>query len=179
MSENKNKNIAWDPYWMICNAKSLQEVANHLDADMEADLESENFLFSGKIMSASILMALATEIALKALQCQERKSSPMYTHDLLELFEGLSEATQTRLEEGLPSQLDPVSLRLRIQDFFPVGAGMRKVLEFHRCSFMHWRYKHESPRGSFYLPALDEALTVIINTYAQIQAESHSVPNNS
>ena len=179
MSENKNKNLAWDPYWMICHAKSLQEVANHLEADMEADLKSENFLFSGKYMSAPILMALATEIALKSLQCQERNAPPKRTHDLLKLFEGLSEDTQTRLEERLPSQLDPVSLRLRIQDFFPVGAGMRKVLEFHRCSFMHWRYKYESPGGSFYLPALDEALTVIINTYDQIQAESDSVPTNS
>ena len=175
MSENKNKNLAWDPYWMICNAKSLQEIANHLDME----LQSDSVLFHGKFMAAPILMALATEIALKALQCQERKSSPMYTHDLLELFEGLSEDTQNRLEEGLPSQLDPVSLRLRIQDFIPVGAGMRKVLEFHRCSFMHWRYKYESPGGSFYLPALDEALTVIINTYNQIQAEPNSVSNNS
>ena len=177
MSEIKNKNLAWDPYWMICHAKSLQEVANHLEANMEADLKSENFLFSGKYMSAPILMALATEIALKALQCQERKRSPMRTHDLLKLFEGLSEDTQTRLEEGLPSQLDPVSMR--IQDFFPVGAGMRKVLEFHRYSFMHWRYKYERPGGSFFSSALNEALTVIINTYAQIQAESHSVSNNS
>ena len=164
---------------MICNAKSLQEVANHLAADMELESKSENFLFSGKFMSTPILMALATEIALKALQCQERKRSPMHTHDLLKLFEGLSENTQTRLEEGLPSQLDWVSLSLRMQDFCPVGAGMRKVLEFHRYSFMHWRYKYERPRGSFYLPALDEALTVIINTYAQIQAESDSVSNNS
>ena len=103
----------------------------------------------------------------------------MHTHDLLKLFEGLSRNTQTRLEEGLPSQLDWVSLRLRVQDYHPVGAGMRKVLEFHRCSFMHWRYKYESLGGSFYLPALDEALTVIINTYDQIQAESDSVPTNS
>ena len=115
MSENKNKNLAWDLYWMICNAKSLQEVANHLAADMERESKSENFLFSGKFMSTSILMALATEIALKALQCQERKHSPMHPHDLLKLFDGLSEDTQIRLEEGLPSQLDWVSLRLRMQ----------------------------------------------------------------
>ena len=65
---------------MICNTKSLQEVANHLDADME--LQSDSFLFHGKIMSAAILMALATEIALKALQCQERKE-PNQAHPRL------------------------------------------------------------------------------------------------
>ena len=179
MSENKNKNLAWNPYWMICNAKSLQKVANYLAADMELESNSENFLFSGKIMSVPILMALATEIALKTLQCQERKSSPMHSHDLLKLFEGLSEDTQTRLEERLPSRLDPVSLRLGVQDFFPVGAGMRKVLEFHRCSFGRWRYRYEDPGESFYPSALDEALTVIINTYDQIQTESYSTSNNS
>ena len=89
---------------MIRNAKSLQDVANHLAADMELD----------KFMSAPILMALATEIALKSLQCQEQKRPPMHTHDLLKLFEGLSENTQTRLEEGLPSRLDWVSLRMRM-----------------------------------------------------------------
>ena len=124
-------------------------------------------------------MALATEIALKALQCQERNGPPTRTHDLLKLFEGLSEDTQTRLEKRLPSRLDPVSLRLGVQDFFPVGAGMRKVLEFHRYSFMNWRYRYERPGGSFFQPALNEALTVIINTYAQIQAESDSVSHNS
>ena len=154
---------------MIRNAKSLQDVANHLAADMELD----------KFMSAPILMALATEIALKALQCQEQKRPPMHTHDLLKLFEGLSENTQTRLEEGLPSRLDWVSLRMRMQEFFPGGAGMRNVLEFHRYSFKHWRYKYELSGGSFHLSALNEALTVIINIYTQIQAESHSVSNNS
>ena len=159
---------------MICNAKSLQKVANYLAADIELESKSENFLFSGKIMSVPILMALATEIALKALQCQERKSSPNHTHDLLELFEGLSEDTQTRLEERLPSRLDPVSLRMGMQDFFPVGAGMRKVLEFHRRSFGRWRYRYEDPGESFYPSALDEALTVIINIYGQIEVDPES-----
>ena len=98
--------------------------------------------------------------------------TPKRTHDLLKLFKGLSEDTQARLEEGLPSRLDPVSLRLGVQDFFPVGAGMRKVLEYHRHSFERWRYLHEDPRKICYLPELNEALTVIIETYNQIQTES-------
>ena len=91
MSDNKTEKLGWSPYWMICNAKSLQEVANHLDADME--LQSDSFLFHGIIMTAPILMALATEIALKALQCQEQEEPPKRTHDLLKLFKGLSEDT--------------------------------------------------------------------------------------
>ncbi len=70
--------------------------------------------------------------------------------------------TSLSAEQADAEQVLKESLRLRIQDYFPVGAGMRKVLEFHRCSFMHWRYKYESRGGSFFPPALDEALTVII-----------------
>ena len=58
--------------------------------------------------------------------------------------------------------MDSVNLRLGVQDFFPVGAGMRKVLEYHRHSFERWRYLHEDPREICYLPELNEALTVII-----------------
>ena len=177
MSESKSEDLRWDSNFMICEAKSLQAVVNHLAADMELESNSVNSLFSGKIQSAPILMALATEIALKALKCQEGKRSPTHTHDLLTLFEELSENTQTRLEEGLPSQLDWVSLRLRVQEFSPIGAGMRIVLKFHRYSFERWRYKYESSGERFFLPELNKALTVIINTYDQIQAESHSVSN--
>ena len=76
-------------------------------------------------------MALATEIALKALQCQERNAPLDPTHDLLKLFKGLDKETQAGLEESLPPQLDWTSLRMGIQDHCPVDAGIRKVLEHH------------------------------------------------
>ena len=155
---------------MISNAKSLQKVANHLERDME--LLPDRSLFDGKFIATPILMVLATEIALKALKCQEQKGPPKRTHDLLILFDDLSEITQNRLEEGLPSRLDPVFLQIGVQDLCPVGAGMRKVLEYHKRSFERWRYLHEVENADFYVPALDEALTVIIETYHQIQTES-------
>ena len=157
---------SWDPYLMIDNAKALQKVANQLAPDQESPMESDIFLFTGKIMVVPILLSLATEIALKAWQCRERKKAP-YTHDLLKLFEGLSEGAQIRLEEELPMQLDPVSIRLGAHELCPVGAGMRKILEFHRKAFECWRYTHESMRETFYTPVLNEALTVIIETYNQ------------
>ena len=170
MSGNKTAKFDWSLYRMISNAKLLQKIANHLDADME--LLPDSSLFDGKFIAALILMVLATEIALKALKCQKQKEPPKRTHDLLKLFEDLSEDTQTRLEEGLPSRLDPVFLRGGVQDLCPVGVGMRKVLEYHRRSFERWRYLHEVENANYYLPALDEALTVIIETYNQIQTES-------
>ena len=153
---------------MIINAKSLQKIGYQLASDQELPSEPDIDLFRGKILASAILLPLATEIALKAWQCRERKGAPDRSHDLLKLFEGLSEDAQAQLEEGLPVWLDPLS----IHELCPVGAGMRKVLEYHRQSFEHWRYLYESSIGSFYAPALNEALTVIIETYDRNHARS-------
>ena len=156
---------------MICRAKSLQKVTNRLASNKDLE-HSDSSMFEGTIAASSILLALATEIALKALQCQERDEVPDHTHDLLELFEGLSEKVQSRLEEELPMQLDPISIRLGAHEVCPDGAGIRKMLEFHRESFEQSRYSYESMGGIFYTSAMNEVLTVIIETYYKTMAES-------
>lgn len=168
MFDEVTERRGWDPHWMIINAKSLQKIGYQLASDQELPSEPDIDLFRGKILASAILLPLATEIALKAWQCRERKGAPDRSHDLLKLFEGLSEDAQAQLEEGLPVWLDPLS----IHELCPVGAGMRKVLEYHRQSFEHWRYLYESSIGSFYAPALNEALTVIIETYDRNHAGS-------
>ena len=52
LSDNETEKLNWDPYWMICNANSLWEAAKHLAANME--VQSDSFLFSGKLMSAPL-----------------------------------------------------------------------------------------------------------------------------
>ena len=79
----------WDPDRMVDHARSLQEVARYLEPDLESD-ESGGYLFSGRVIAPPILLALATEIALKALQCCERGGAPDRTHDLLDLFDALT-----------------------------------------------------------------------------------------
>ena len=156
---------------MICRAKALQEVANQLASDKDLK-HSDSYMFEGTIVASIILLALATEIALKTLQCQERDEVPDHTHDLLELFEGLSEKVQMRLEEELPVQLDPISIRLGAHEVCPDGAGIRKMLEFHRRSFEYSRYSYETMGGMFYTSAMNEVLTVIIETYYRNLVES-------
>ena len=80
-------------------------------------------------------MTLAVEIALKALQCQEGKEDIDRKHDLVELFRVLNEDTQARLKVRVPTILNPVSLKLEIQDYISVGAGIEKVLEYHQSTF--------------------------------------------
>ena len=121
------------PFHMIDHARSLRQVANHLDEGMNAKVDGT--LFKGKILAVAVLMTLAVEIALKALQCQEDKEDIDRKHDLLELFRGVNEDTQARLKVRVPTILGPVSLKLGIQNINPVGAGIEKVLEYHQSTF--------------------------------------------
>ena len=71
------------------------------------------------------MLSLALEIALKAWQRRERQGAPDRSHDLLQLFEGLEEATQKRLEAKMPPMVDPlVGETLR--------EGLRELLESTR-----------------------------------------------
>ena len=134
---------------------------------MEAP-ESEPTLFKGKMVAGPILLALATEVALKAWQCMERNGgAPDRTHDLLKLFDKLSPATRDRLEARMPELPDPLGMH----EFDPFGAGMRKTLRFNREMFQLWRYPYESSGLQFYSSILDTALTEIIDAFDEAFAE--------
>lgn len=107
MPDKKNRRANWDPYWVIENAKALQRVVKELDGEGSQSVESDLLLFQGKYLAEPILLSLALEIALKAWQRRERQGAPDHGHDLLQLFEGLEEATQKRLEAKMPPLLDP------------------------------------------------------------------------
>ena len=46
----------------------------------------------------------------------------------------------------------------------PIHSGMRRILELHRDTFVRWRYAHEIMDDHVFPPALDAALTAIIDT---------------
>ena len=163
----------WDPDRMVDHARSLQEVARYLKPDLESD-ESGGCLFSGRVIAPPILLALATEIALKALQCREREGAPDRTHDLLNLFDALTTQTQAWLEAHFPRE----PIFYDESQFPPVIAGMRETLEHHRSAFLNWRYLHETIRADFCTPVIDQALTVIIKGYAAVRAECLSDSRN-
>ena len=145
---------------MIWNARSLQRVARQLGSGRVPPRE-DVFLFTGQQLVEPILLALATEIGLKVWQCRERKGPPDSEHDLLKLFEGLSEEARDVLKAGCPEQALPGD----VQVYIPIHSGMRRILETHRDTFVCWRYVHETMNEYVYTPALDAALTGIIETY--------------
>ena len=164
MSGAKNKSESWDVHSMILNARSLQRVAKDLGRHMD-DSHSDPLLFEGKFVAIPVLLALATEIALKAWQCRERKTRPDRSHDLLELFDGLSRETQTRFEEKLPEVPCP------IPGSPPTKPGIRTTLDFHRKIFEQWRYLYEGQGKKFQIAEMNNVLTAIINTYEESRYE--------
>ncbi len=160
---------------MIWNAKSLQRVANELERKESGPPQKDSFLFWGISLASPILLSLATEIALKAWQCRERKGKPEKTHDLLRLFEVLESRTQERLEARM-RKLSPHSvwaedprmqnLNEDLQDIFRACRHpLRNVLCSYRDAHTHWRFIHEDPNGMFETAEIDRALTAIIDAY--------------
>ena len=87
---------------MIWNAKSLQRVVEKLERNGSESPHSDLLHIQGRALAVPILLSLATEIALKALLCLERKKGPPRIHDLLKLFEQLEPDTQALLRTEMP-----------------------------------------------------------------------------
>ncbi len=161
MPNNKDRNTNWDPYGVIEDAKAWQRVVEELRGQGSQSVESDPLLFQGKFLAEPILLSLALEIALKAWQRRERQDAPDRSHDLLQLFEGLEEATQKRLQAKMPPMVDPWTRET-------LRAGLRELLSSHQNAHTDWRYLYEDPRfKTFETSAFHEALRVIIDAYGE------------
>lgn len=141
---------------------ALQRVANELDEN-SASPESDHLAFWGECIAATVLMALAMEIALKAWQCRERNGEYDRSHDLLELFNGLGKKTQSQLEAKMPDLPDPW-----LGPKAPLARkGLKKTLSYNRKAFECWRYIHESRFESFESSQFKVALSAVIEAYVE------------
>lgn len=74
---------------MIWNAKSSQRVVRELvEWDGREHPKSDPFLFQGRVLAVPVPLSLATEIALKAWQCRERKGAPDHGHEVIRWLGG-------------------------------------------------------------------------------------------
>ncbi len=164
-----------DVHSMIKGARSLQRVANELEEDGHETGSSDEWLIEGIFLARPILLSLATEIALKAWQCSERKKPPDRTHDLLKLFESLKQDTQEMLEARMrrvsrwsvnAQQPGMREANRDIQDMFLARTHpLRDVLSDHSDANMRWRFLYEQRSETFETSEIDSALTVIIDAY--------------
>ena len=176
MPDNNNRDVSWNIYSMIENAKSLQRVAQELDKNISESSKADTVLFSGTLFAAPILLSLATEIALKAWWCRERKKAPGRIHDLLGLFNGLELSTQEMLEARM-RKVSPYSIWVEqpgmqnhnsdLQEMLAAKMEpLRDVLASHKQAHTDYRYLYEKCEFLvFQSGELDRALTVIIDAY--------------
>ena len=183
MSDNKNRDVSWNIYSMIENARSLQRVAKEVEKNISESTEADTVLFLGKLMASPILLSLAIEIALKAWWCRERKEAPGRIHDLLELFNRLELSTRKMLEARM-RKVSPYSiwaeqpgmqnLSRDLQEMFAAKMEpLREVLASHKNAHTDLRYLYEKHGGMvFESGELDLALTVIIDAYDEMWGAS-------
>lgn len=141
---------------MRCLARELKETT---------DINTQDpLLHEGKIVTTPALFALATELALKALYCQEIKSNKVKaTHDLIKLFEQLRESTQAELEATFEELGKNTHGRLAAE--WPESPSkIRRVLYENRRTFVSWRYPSRHSLAC-YTGELDEVISTIIKVY--------------
>lgn len=154
-NQRKKSEIYWHPEWMLLEAANLGQVVERLDAPEEGRAPR----FDRSPIAVPVLLSLAIELALKALQWKERDGrQPVHTHDLLMLFKGLKKDTRERIEANMPE----------VPGTFPDlprRPGIRTALSRARDVFIHWRYPYEH-RGLFVeTPVLKTALKAILDAH--------------
>ncbi len=161
------REIFWPPDWIMQEAMSLQGLAERLETDRENHPSVDK-----PTTAAPVLLALATELALKAWQCRERNGeAPDKTHDLAELFDALGDDARTLLELAMPAHPDPMAR------FVPVYSGIREALKVNGKLFETWRYPYEHPGLTAETGALKAALAAIVDTYWKFVPPNEPVPS--
>lgn len=152
-----DQRMLWNARALQCAAQAVEEASCHRPTD--------ELLLSASVLAVPVLLALATEIALKAsLSPEQRAAREFRTHDLVTLFDGLPVSTRARLEEALPEFRDPY---LPPAHFPPVVPSMRHTLHAHRDTFSSWRYLHEQFSGQIETSSLERALCAILAETAE------------
>ena len=142
-----------NPELMMSRANELGRLVEHLDAE-----KRDGVWLEGTTIAVPVLLSLAVEIGLKAWHRREGNESPVKTHDLLDLFDGLGEDTRRRLEEKMPEVPGPIP-------DWPAYPGIRNALRQNKDIFTEWRYAHEHDALFAETGVLKTALKAIVDAY--------------
>ena len=156
---------------MMRTARSLQRFVRKIQKNGFFDAKSDILLFDGTLVAIPVLLAFATELALKALLYRGGHKKLERTHNLIHLYEKLNKELRNRIEEKKPI-FDPYELvKFSGSDTLSCHTPVGKVLNYHKDAFKEWRYLHENHNNeryynmSFHQGALDRVLDAIISVY--------------
>lgn len=148
-------------------ARSLQHFANKVQKRDFFDAK-DILLFNGTFVAIPVLLAFATELALKALLYRGGYKKSIKTHDLGNLYEKLDKEIQDHIEKKNPIP-DPHGLgKVLGFDILPNHMPIRKLLHYHKDTFQEWRYLYENKNNgnmAFYHGALNRVLDAIVSVY--------------
>ncbi|MEM8792922.1 MAG: hypothetical protein AAGE80_14980 [Pseudomonadota bacterium] len=151
---------ATDANSIMFDAQSLYALVELCDG---TTISTQNhFLFRGQFIASPVLLSFAMELALKAWWVRENVSRDVpKTHNLLKLFNGLSDETRGRLESAHP-EIPNMHKALA-----PVRRGLKSLLEANQSKFVEWRYLYEMSRGSFPTGEFSEALSAVFADWSE------------
>ena len=154
-NRKRKPDISRHPEWMLLAAARLGQVVERLD-DPEVGFTVR---FDQSSIVVPVLLSLAIEIALKALQWRERDGgTPVQTHDLLILYKGLKRDTRERIEANMPEVPG-------ILPEYPQRPGIRTALSRARRVFIDWRYPYEHSGLIVDTSDLQTALKAILDAH--------------
>ncbi len=113
-----------------------------------------------------MLLALSMEFALKAWFIWDHNTlKTERSHNLLDLFELLDEASKERLDREFRENVAP-----HHTNFFGSDYGIRDVLYKHAKAFVQWRYLHEKREQgiSFDLTTFVATLELVLNEFSTL-----------
>ncbi len=113
---------------------SMKEILG--EAKTVGGQEGADIALLGFKWTLNIVLAFATELALKALSAKETGHHE-HDHNLLRLFDELSTETQHKLEIEYQKQQRTSSST--------AGETLRQLLECHKDDFVKWRYLDDCP----------------------------------
>ena len=163
--------VATETNEMIRTARSLHRFVKKVNENGYYDTKSDILLFEGAFVAVPILLAFATELALKALLYRGGYEKREKTHDLARIYKKLDKELRDAIEEKVPIPYPPHLVKALQLDILPDCMTVNDILEYHKDAFMDWRYLHErhiseeSQEKSFHTGVLERVFAAIIAVY--------------
>lgn len=108
-----------------------------------------------------MLLALSMELALKAWFVFDHNTVEVKrSHNLLKLFEGLTQDSRHKLEAEFRLSVAPRHPSAHYVDY-----GIRRVLSQHENAFVDWRYTHEKKNVSFHTSTFKATLEMVLSEF--------------
>ncbi|WP_218144662.1 hypothetical protein [Loktanella sp. DSM 29012] len=154
--------------------KQARSILIQAQAIAKADADEFGLRRAEHIGIEPMLLALSMEFALKAWFVWDHNTlKTKRTHDLLMLFELLSETSKERLARRFREQVAP---------FYPDGFNLKyeitDILAHHANAFVEWRYLHEKRNHgiSFDFSKFVATLKMVLDEFATLYREEPISP---